>query len=120
LKKILRSCQSLESINVWCGDGYLNEKEFLEVVAKYSPENFHQLEIYYTYNANSVLRPDELEEFFVNWKNRESRKPLSLIVIKDYKSASLEVNVENTKIIEKYAKIGLVKKFVVKEYKEEN
>src|SRR5437868_1584457 len=46
LKIILNDCQYLESIQVWCSDYSLNEKETLEVVAKYSPKGFYELKIY--------------------------------------------------------------------------
>ena len=55
----------------------------------------------------------ELENFFVNWNDRISQKLLSLIIIKDYESLSLEENDENMKIIETYMKIGFIKNFKI-------
>ncbi|RIA99334.1 hypothetical protein C1645_870050 [Glomus cerebriforme] len=119
LKVILNNCQYLESINVWCGDGYLNEKEFLEVFAKHSPKTFYELEIFYAYKARSEIPPEDLEQFLINWKNRIPQNPLSLIIIKSYDCISLEVNRENEKIIEKYMKMGIIKKFRTKKFEED-
>ena len=47
LKKIFNNCQYLESIKIWCGDYYLSENDLLEVVAEYSPRNFHELKLCY-------------------------------------------------------------------------
>ena len=47
LKKILNSCERLESIKVWVGREYLNENELLETITKHSPKGFHQLQLYY-------------------------------------------------------------------------
>src|SRR5205823_6467282 len=107
------------NINVWCGDGYLNEKEFLEVFAKHSPKNFYELEIFYAYKARSEIPPEELEKFFISWKNRVPQKPLSLIIIKSYDCISLEINGENMKIIERYMKMGIIKKFRTKKFEED-
>ncbi|GBC29957.2 hypothetical protein GLOIN_2v1591804 [Rhizophagus irregularis DAOM 181602=DAOM 197198] len=119
LKLILNNCQYLETINIWCGDGYLNEKEILEIFAKHSPKNFYELEIFYAYKARSKISFEDLEKFFINWKNRLSQKPLSLIVIKSYDCISLELKVENMKIIERYIKMGVIKKFKTKKFEED-
>jgi hypothetical protein len=119
LKIILDNCQYLENINVWCGDGYLNEKEFLEIFAKHSPKNFYELEIFYAYKARSEIPSEELENFFINWKNRVPQKPLSLIVIKSYDCISLELKGENMNIIERYIKMGVIKKFKTKKFEED-
>ncbi|GBC28184.2 hypothetical protein GLOIN_2v1876960 [Rhizophagus irregularis DAOM 181602=DAOM 197198] len=79
LKIILNNCQYLESIRVWCGEGYLNDKEFLNVL--------------------------DLEEFFINWKNRISQNSLSLTIYKNFDGFGLESNVENMEIIKKYMKL---------------
>jgi hypothetical protein len=109
LKLILNNCQYLESIKIWCGDYYLNEKEFLEVFAKHSPKNFYKLEIFYAYKVSLEIPSEELENFFLSWK---SRKPLSLIIIDKYSDfISLKVNSENMNIIKKYMNLGIIKKF---------
>ncbi|CAB4400635.1 unnamed protein product [Rhizophagus irregularis] len=112
LKLILNNCQYLESIKIWCGDYYLNEKDFLEVFAKYSPKNFYKLEIFYAYKVSLEVPSDDLENFFLSWKSRIPQKPLSLIIIDKYSDfISLKVNDENMKIIKKYMKMGIIKKF---------
>jgi hypothetical protein len=116
LKLILNNCQYLENINYWCGYRYLSEKEFLEVLTKYSPKNFYKLEMYYVFNAQSKLISKELEKFFINWNDRTSQKLLSLIIIKDYESLSLEENDGNMKIIESYMKLGFIKNFKITKY----
>src|SRR5256886_15524100 len=69
LKMVFNECQHLESIKIWCGGWYfLNEKDALETVAKYSHENIHELVLYY--RNQSKLLPEELESFFISWTNR--------------------------------------------------
>jgi hypothetical protein len=117
LERIFNSCQSLESIRVWCGDGYLNDKEFLDILLKFSPKNFYELEIYYcSYHEPSGILPKELDEFFINWKNRLTQRSLSLTIFNNIDGIGLEANEENMKIIKKYEEIGLIKKFKIKEY----
>jgi hypothetical protein len=117
LKTILNNCQYLESIKVWCGDGYLNDKEFLNVLVNYSQNHFNELGIYYcSFNKPSIILPKDLEEFFMNWKNRITQKSLSLTIYKNIDGIGLESNVENMEIIKKYIKMGLIAKFTTKEY----
>ena len=99
LKVIFNSCQQLESIGI---DGInLNTKELLKIITKYSPENFHELKL--RYRANSELLSEDLESFFVSWKNRTPQKILSIITLGNN---GLDKNNENMKIIEKYKKLG--------------
>src|SRR6266540_1728785 len=109
LKMILNHCQQLESIKVWCGNECLNEKKFLKILAKFSPKNFSKLKL--LNKSNSKLLPEDLEEFFIDWSNRIPQKSLFLIIIKGYRVNSLDVKKENMKIIEKYKKVGVIKKF---------
>ncbi|RIA99341.1 hypothetical protein C1645_811580 [Glomus cerebriforme] len=118
LKMILNNCQYLESIKVWCGDYYLNEKDLLNIIANYSPKTFYELKIVFD-GEESKLVSNDLESFFISWKNRLSQLPLSLIIIKDHESISLEVNEDNMKVIKKYMKMGFLKKFRTKQYYEE-
>jgi len=115
LKEILNSCHYLESIRVWCDGEYLNEKEFLEILAKYSSKSFYELRMYYVYDAPSEIFPEELEEFFINWKDRI---PLSFI-IKGYCVKSFEGKKENMEVIEKYKKLGVIKNFGTEWFGEE-
>ncbi|GES82597.1 hypothetical protein GLOIN_2v1876960 [Rhizophagus clarus] len=116
LKTILTNCQNLEKINFWCGYRYLNEKEFLEILTEYSPKNFYKLEMYYVFNAQSKLFSKELENFFIDWNDRTSKKLLSLVIIKDHESLSLEENDKNMKIIQSYMKLGFIKNFRIRKY----
>src|SRR5581483_6855085 len=70
LKIVFNSCHYLESINIWCGGDFLNEKDALEMVAKYSPRNFRELNLVYIRSLQSKLSPEELESFFVSWERR--------------------------------------------------
>ncbi|RIA99332.1 hypothetical protein C1645_811569 [Glomus cerebriforme] len=121
LKIILNHCQYLESIKIWYGEKYLNENELFEVIVKYSPKNFYELKIHYDYDyeALSEIISEDLEEFFITWKNRIPQKPLSLIFIKDCYEGIIEISKENMKVIEKYKKLGIIKKFITRKYNEE-
>jgi hypothetical protein len=66
----------LESIKIWCGHYDLNEKEVLDTVVNYSPNNFHELKISC---SNFDVSPEDLESFFISWKNRTPKKLLTLI-----------------------------------------
>ncbi|PKY18221.1 hypothetical protein RhiirB3_430998 [Rhizophagus irregularis] len=105
LKEFFVSCQYLESIEIWCGNNYLNDKKVLEVVAYYSPRNFYELKLYYVINTKSGILSEELEKFFINWKNRTSQKSLSFII----EGYNLEMTNEIKEVIEKYKKFGTVK-----------
>jgi hypothetical protein len=118
LKLILINCQYLESIRVWCDGEYLNEKDFLEILTKYSSKNFNELRIYHVYDGPSEIFPEELEKFFINWKNRTPLKSLSFI-IKGYCVKSFENKKENMEMIEKYKRLGIIKKFETEKFSEE-
>ena len=113
---ILNSCQYLESIQVrCCGYYYLSDKELFEVFVKYSPKNFHKLKL--RYNSHSKLLPEELESFFIGWTTRMPQKSLSLTIIyNDSYRVTLrgldKIN-GNKEIIEKYIRLGIVKKFSI-------
>ena len=100
LKTIFNSCQDLESIITW--DAYGCRRELLKTVAKYSPKNFHELKLMYF-----QLFPDVLESFLIEWKNRTSKKSLSLIT-------NMSLEEESEKIIEKYKNLGIIKNFEVR------
>ncbi|PKC03127.1 hypothetical protein RhiirA5_424232 [Rhizophagus irregularis] len=111
LKEIFNNCQNLESIKVKCEGEY--EKELLDVISEYSPNNFSELGLYYSYDAKSKLLPDTFETFFVNWKNRTSLKSISLI-IDSYSGKNIFDNYEEImKVIEKFIKLGVIKKFII-------
>ena len=59
LKLILNGCQQLGSINVWCGDFYLNETEC-------SSNKFYELKIYFVridYSAELEFFSDGLKDY---------------------------------------------------------
>ncbi|RIA85805.1 hypothetical protein C1645_879076 [Glomus cerebriforme] len=111
LKMLFNNCKYLESIKIYC-KGCFSEKDLFEIIAKYSPKTFHELELNYSYNSKSELLPEELESFFMSWANRIPHKPLSLIIVDD--ECSFEKNEENMKIIEKYIKLGVVRNLNIK------
>ncbi|RIA97845.1 hypothetical protein C1645_871085 [Glomus cerebriforme] len=115
LKIVLKNCQYLESIKIWCGGEFLSEKEALDTFIKYSNENTYEIILYHSYNTRSKLFPEELESLFISWTNRVPQKPLSLIIVK-YCEDSLDTNPKNMKIIEKYIKLGVIKRFKVTDF----
>ena len=119
LKTIFNNCQYLESIQVRCGNYFLNEKEMLEVVVKYSPKYFYELKIYNNGRSSKLLSED-LESFFISWKRRTPKKSLALIIIKSYYNNGLDTNEENIKVIEKYKELGIIKRFETKLFDEED
>ncbi|RIA81348.1 hypothetical protein C1645_865064 [Glomus cerebriforme] len=110
LKKIFNGCQYLESIKIWCGDNYLSDKDVLETVVKYSPKNFYELNM--VINKRSVILSEELEEFFIIWKNRIPKKSLSF-AIEGNNFNNLEMNNGIMEVIKKYQKFGVIKKFKI-------
>ena len=99
-------------IAIRCGEGFLNDKEVFETIAKHSPKNFYELEL-----RQPNLVPEDLEFFFISWNNRELKRSLSLIFYDDY--SPLSVKEENMKIIEKYKNLGIIK-FEDIEYNEDH
>jgi hypothetical protein len=96
LKVIFDHCQQLESVKVWCCKYYfLNEPDLLQLVASHSPKMFRELKLYYAYEANSEVSPNDLDSFFKSWANRIPRKSFSLIII----SSKLKVRKENVEMI---------------------
>ena len=117
LRDIFNSCQYLESIRIWCGRDYLDEKEMLDVVVASSQKNFYELKIYN--DSDSELLSEDLESFFVSWKDRIPRKSLSLIIIEGVYH-SLEKDENNMKMIQKYKSLGVIKKFEIKDFQIED
>jgi hypothetical protein len=91
-----------------CEEKYLNVKEILETVANYSPNKFHELKI--NDRSHSCISSEDLESFFISWKNRASKKLLTLLVTKNKYLPS-----EDMKIIKKYVDLGIIK-FEFKKY----
>jgi hypothetical protein len=111
LKTIFINCKYLESIKVYCGKGnfcnYLSEKEIFETIINHSSNNFCELKIFNI--SKSDVSSEDLESFFISWKNRTSKKLLSLIIIKDNYGKNLNYYEENMKIIEEYENLGIIK-----------
>ncbi|RIA81439.1 hypothetical protein C1645_837021 [Glomus cerebriforme] len=58
---------------------------------------------------------EELESFFISWTDHVPQKSLSLIIVND-DDRSLDANEDNLKIIEKYMKLGVIKRFKVMDF----
>ncbi|EXX72226.1 uncharacterized protein OCT59_012400 [Rhizophagus irregularis] len=116
LKIIFNNCKNLESIKIWCGWKFLSEKEALETFAKYS-QNIHELILYHQFKERFELLPEELESFFIKWIDLKPQKSFSLVVV-NYDANSLNTNDENIEIINKYIKLGVIKKFKVTDFKD--
>ncbi|RIA96290.1 hypothetical protein C1645_815608 [Glomus cerebriforme] len=101
LKAIFTNCIQLESMYV---ELYYSGKELLEIVARYSPKNFHELNFT---SYNTEILPDDYESFFTSWKDRVPLKSISFR-ISDVMSYSDE---ENEEIMEKYKSLGVIKDF---------
>ena len=116
LIKIFENCQQLKSIKFSCDNEYLDIKDLLNIIINHSPKNFYELKLIYP-----ELYPENLESFFVSWKNRESKKSISLIIVNDYYGYynDIGVNGESMKIIEKYKNLGVIKKFETRKYCDE-
>jgi hypothetical protein len=114
LKIIIDSCQYLESIKIWCGGSYLNEQQALETVMKYSKNINEIVLLNYPDNVKVKITSKVLELLFESWADRKPQMSFSLVIIK-YKNniKSLDENKENRRIIEKYIKLGIVKRFEV-------
>ncbi|RIA79958.1 hypothetical protein C1645_839561 [Glomus cerebriforme] len=115
---VFNDCQYLESIKIWCGGKFLNEKVALDMFVKYSNKNTYELILYhyyYYYDMESKLLPEELESFFISWTDHVPQKSLSLIIVND-DDRSLDANEDNLKIIEKYMKLGVIKRFKVMDF----
>jgi hypothetical protein len=116
LKIVFNTCQYLESIKIWCGGKFLSEKAALEMVVKYSPKNYHELNLHDIFGGvrSELLLPEELEFFFVSWTNRISQRSISLDIFSREKYTLGEKNEENKKILEKYINLGVINKFKIK------
>ncbi|UZO20089.1 uncharacterized protein OCT59_011350 [Rhizophagus irregularis] len=99
---IFVNCQQLESIRTSSGSR-LSGKRLLEFVAKYSPKNFHELNL----REVNLKSKDHLESFFSSWKDRIPLKPLSLIINGNGKGP-LNNNIIR-KLVEKYKGLGVIK-----------
>ncbi len=121
-KAILNGCQQLESIETWCDKSlfegvegnYINKNKLLENIVKFSPKNFYELKIHYRDFIEGFF-PKELEHNFKSWANRIPQKPLSLIIYSRscFHPKFSEFRKERKEIIEKFKKLGVIKKFEI-------
>ncbi|RGB43320.1 hypothetical protein C1646_749888 [Rhizophagus diaphanus] len=98
---IFDNCQQLESIRI-SSDKSLGGKKLLEIVAKYSPKNFHELNLFH-----AKLHSKDLESFFISWKDRVSQRPFSFI----YDGDGPVNNNKTGKLIKKYKALDVINKF---------
>ncbi|CAB4387273.1 unnamed protein product [Rhizophagus irregularis] len=119
LKMISDNCQYLESIKILCGGYYSSEKEALKAVAKYS-QNITELILYHLFSKQLRSFPEELESFFKSWTSHVPLKSISLVVVTNYIcESSLDKYDENMEVIKKYIKLGVIKKFKVTDFDDE-
>jgi hypothetical protein len=80
LKTLFINCQYLEFIKIWLGEKSLTDTVF-EIVTNYSPKNFCELVLH---NSKlDYIHPENLESFFVNWKDRNPQRLLTLTMTSD-------------------------------------
>lgn len=84
---------------------------YLMLLLNFHLKIFVNLVLNYSVDTRSTLLPIQLESFFYKLVNRESKKSLSLIIYRDMNVYTFTENDENMKIIEKYAKLGIIRKF---------
>ncbi len=102
----MSNCQQLESIEVLCRNGYLNETES---VVKYSSKKFNELKKVFTGCVESKSFSGELEPIFISWVNRLLQKSLVIIIIKaDDGIDSLEIKEESIEMIENFKKFNIM------------
>ena len=78
-----------------------------------APKDFYKIRLF---KNKSKLIPEDLEEFFTSWKNRVPQRSLLLTLVKDgsfFGSRSLVDKKENIKVIEKYKKLGVIKRLEI-------
>ena len=114
LISIFNCCQQLKRIALaGCGSPSLEVEQLLEVVAKHSSKTFHEIIMCYEGRVFSEYFSKEIESFFISWANRRSQKSISIVI------CGIHVNklVVNKEVIERYTKLGVVKKFEVSRHR---
>jgi len=112
LKVILNICQQLESIEVRFGRYHLvnSDIKILEVVTNCSIKKSYELIIPH---IGSGLFAKKLEPILTSWSNRIPQKSLSLII---NNSRPLKVKKAIMEVIEKFKKLGVIKKFEINKF----
>ncbi|GBC10273.1 hypothetical protein RclHR1_00950010 [Rhizophagus clarus] len=119
LELILKSCKYLKSIEIFCGDKLLSEKEALSEVVKYSHENISEiiLRLHYCCTQPEELLPKELESLIAGLANYVPQRALSLVIVtNDHCKESFDKNEKNMKVVKKYIELGVIKSFKIKGY----
>ncbi|CAB4385699.1 unnamed protein product [Rhizophagus irregularis] len=100
LKEILNNCKQLEKLKVKL---YTRTKvsDALEIISKFSPKNSHELHI----EDVKMFKSKELESFFIIWKGRVPFRSITFTI------GGIMVKNEIMEVIEKYKKLGIIKKF---------
>ncbi|PKB98556.1 hypothetical protein RhiirA5_431181 [Rhizophagus irregularis] len=116
LKLTLNNCQYLEIIEL-CYKDWQSGKTLFKILANYSQKYFHTLilDCYFRMQINYLLQ--DLEEFSKNWQNHNvSYRSFSLIIFaSNHCIIESNINIEDIKIaIDKYIKLGIIKKFEIK------
>ncbi|PKY25970.1 hypothetical protein RhiirB3_528264 [Rhizophagus irregularis] len=116
LKLTLNNCQYLEIIEL-CYKDWQSGKTLFKILANYSQKYFHTLilDCYFRMQINYLLH--DLEEFSKNWQNHNvSYRSFSLIIFaSNHCIIESNINIEDIKIaIDKYIKLGIIKKFEIK------
>ncbi|PKC69786.1 hypothetical protein RhiirA1_533171 [Rhizophagus irregularis] len=106
LKLILSNCQFLESIKVRIVNKSITSKNLFDILAKYSPKNFHKLII----SLLPFYKLEGLQEFLIKRKNCIPRKPLSLTINTDFRE---DIYYLDLKVIDIYSKMGVIKEFII-------
>ncbi|CAB5385047.1 unnamed protein product [Rhizophagus irregularis] len=106
LKLILSNCQFLESIKVRIVNKSITSKNLFDILAKYSPKNFHKLII----SLLPFYKLEGLQEFLIKRKNCIPRKPLSLTINTDFRE---DIYYLDLKAIDIYSKMGVIKEFII-------
>ena len=104
----------MKTIGVWCGGHCLNGTKLLEVVAKHSPEGFHELRIHPYSNGESSYelfpgKSKKLKSVLQSWADRVPRRSLSIVL----KTSSFKISKEKLKEIENFKGLGVIEKFEI-------
>jgi hypothetical protein len=117
-KLILNNCQNLEIIRFRYFVRRPNLKTFFKILTKYAQKNFYELSIDWYYIENNLSFEkfcEELEEFFINWKERIPQKSLTLVITNCYGN-SVKFEKYMKIVLENYTKMGIIRKITTKEY----
>ncbi|EXX55220.1 uncharacterized protein OCT59_028734 [Rhizophagus irregularis] len=114
-KLILNNCKYLEIIEY--RSGFDDLFYFFEILANYSRKYFYGLILEYFAGSSIDAIYDDLEGFFINWQDRTSQRPLSLIIsitdcVYNYSTRSKnDIKI----LVKEYMELGIkIQKFEIK------